>query len=54
MFFSGVFGVLHYRREIQTAKWPSVKGVVLHAQRGNVIFAVSQRVCRWMSPTNTR
>jgi|SRR5580658_1198388 hypothetical protein len=32
MFFSGVFGLLQYRRDLQTAKWPSVEGVILHAQ----------------------
>lgn len=32
MFFSGVFGVLQYRRDLQSAKWLSVEGVILHAQ----------------------
>jgi hypothetical protein len=32
MFFSGMFGLLQYRRDLQTAKWPSVQGVILQAQ----------------------
>jgi hypothetical protein len=31
MFFSGVFGLLQYRRDLQSAKWPSVQGIILHA-----------------------
>jgi hypothetical protein len=32
MFLSGAFGLLQYRRDLETAKWPSVQGVILHAQ----------------------
>lgn len=32
MFFSGTFGLLQYRRDLQTAKWPSVQGVIVQAQ----------------------
>jgi hypothetical protein len=38
MFFSGVFGLLQYRRDLQTAKWSSVQGVVLHAQTRQCYF----------------
>ena len=38
MFFSGVFGLLQYRRDLETAKWPSVQGVVLHARTRQCYF----------------
>jgi hypothetical protein len=38
MFFSGLFGLLRYRRDLQTAKWPSVQGVVLHSQTRQCYF----------------
>ena len=38
MFFSGAFGLWQYRRDFQTAAWPSVKGVVLHAQTRQCYF----------------
>jgi hypothetical protein len=38
MFFSGVFGLLQYRRDLETAKWPSVQGVVLQAQTRQCYF----------------
>jgi uncharacterized protein DUF3592 len=38
MFFSGVFGLLQYRRDLQTAKWPSVQGVILYAQTRQCYF----------------
>jgi Protein of unknown function (DUF3592) len=38
MFFGGVFGLLQYRRNLQTAKWPSVQGVILHARTRQCYF----------------
>ncbi len=38
MFASGVFGLLQYRRDLQTAKWPSVQGVILQAQTRQCYF----------------
>jgi Protein of unknown function (DUF3592) len=38
MFCSGVFGLSQYRRDLQTAKWPSVQGVILHAQTRQCYF----------------
>jgi hypothetical protein len=38
MFFSGAFGLWQYRRDLQTAAWPSVKGVVIHAQTRQCYF----------------
>lgn len=38
MFFSGVFGLLQYRRDLRTAKWPSVQGVILRAQTQQCYF----------------
>jgi hypothetical protein len=38
MFFSAAFGLLQYRRDLQTAAWPSVKGVVLHARTRQCYF----------------
>lgn len=38
MFFSGVFGLWQHRRNLETAKWPSVQGVILHAQTRQCYF----------------
>ena len=38
MFLSGVFGILQHRRDLQTAKWPSVQGVILQAQTQQCYF----------------
>ncbi len=38
MFFSGAFGLLQYRRDLQTASWPSTQGVVLQAATRQCYF----------------
>ena len=38
MFLSGGFGFWQHRRNLQTAKWPSVQGVILHAQTRQCYF----------------
>jgi hypothetical protein len=38
MFVSGALGLLQYRRDLQTAAWPSVKGVVLHTRTRQCYF----------------
>jgi hypothetical protein len=38
MFLVGVFGLWQHRRNLQTAKWPSVQGVILHAQTRQCYF----------------
>ncbi len=32
IFLSGTVGLLQYRRDLQSAAWPSVQGIVLHSQ----------------------
>ena len=38
MFCSGAFGLFQYRRDLQTAAWPSVQGVVLHTRTRQCYF----------------
>jgi hypothetical protein len=38
MFLSGGFGLWQHRQNLQSAKWPSVQGVILHAQTRQCYF----------------